>query len=142
MSAGMERGGAQGAAGDKAARPLAEWVSFGVAAAALLAVAGLLVYLWVAEPATPPAVSVAQAGPARSEGGQFYIPVEVANSGGGTADAVLVRAELRVDGETVEEGELEFDFLSGGETEEGAFVFTRDPSEGELVLRVAGYRLP
>lgn len=142
MSARTERGGARGAERDGGSRPLAEWVSFGVAAVVLLAVAGLVVYLWVAVPPTPPVVTVAPDGPVRPEAGQFYIPVKVANSGGLTADAVVVRAELRVGGETVEEGELEFDFLSGGESEEGAFVFSRDPAEGELVLRVASYRMP
>ncbi len=142
MSAQTEQDGARGAEQDDGSRPLAEWVSFGVATAILLAVAGLVIYLWVAVPATPPVVSVTRAGPVRREGGQFYIPVRVTNSGGLTADAVVVRGELVVDGETVEEGDLQFDFLSAGEAEEGAFIFAHDPAEGQLELRVGSYRLP
>lgn len=141
MSAQTERD-ARGAERDGGPRPLAEWVSFGVAAAVLFAVAGLVIYLWVAVPATPPAVSVTRAGPVRREGGQFYIPFRITNSGGLTADAVVVRAELAMGDQTVEESELVFDFLSGGEAEEGAFIFTHDPAEGQLELRVGGYRLP
>lgn len=133
---------ARGAERDDGSRPLAEWFSFGVAAAVLFAVAGLVVYLWVAVPATPPAVSVTRAGPVRREGGQFYIPIMVTNNGGLTADAVVVSAELTVGDETVEEGELVFDFLSGGEAEEGAFIFAHDPAEGQIELGVRGYRLP
>ena len=48
---------------------------------------------------------------------------------------------LRV-GEEEQEGEQQIDFLSGGETAEGAFVFTLDPAAGELELRVASYKLP
>jgi uncharacterized protein (TIGR02588 family) len=113
-----------------------------VALAVLLLVAGLVVYLWVAVPLSPPTISITQSEPVRQVGEQYYIPFEVANSGGRTADAVAVRAELYLGDELVEEAEQAFDFLSGGEAEEGAFVFTRDPSEGELRLRVAGYRLP
>ncbi|HMQ30911.1 MAG TPA: TIGR02588 family protein [Chloroflexaceae bacterium] len=123
-------------------RPLAEWVSFGVAAALLAVVVGLVGYLWWRVPPTPPVLTISQSGPIRREGAQHYVPFTVANGGGATADAVVVRAELRVGGEVVEEGEQEFSFLSGGEREEGAFVFTRDPGAGALELRVVGYRLP
>ncbi|MBZ8178696.1 TIGR02588 family protein, partial [Oscillatoria salina IIICB1] len=29
-----------------------------------------------------------------------------------------------------------------GEVQKGAFVFSRDPNEGELIVRVASYKLP
>jgi uncharacterized protein (TIGR02588 family) len=41
-----------------------------------------------------------------------------------------------------ESGEQQIDFLASGEKEEGAFVFSRDPRQGELVMRVASYKLP
>ena len=51
-------------------------------------------------------------------------------------------AELRLPGETDETGEQQIASLSGGEQVQGSFVFSHDPSQGELVLRVASYREP
>lgn len=137
MSTPSEQAGA-GAGG----RSLAEWVSFGVAAAILAAVAGLVVLLWVRSPSTPPKITVTQSGAVRTVGDAFYVPFRVMNSGGLTADSVLVVAELLRDGEAIESSEQEFTFLSGGEVEEGAFVFAHDPRSGELRLRAGAYRLP
>jgi uncharacterized protein (TIGR02588 family) len=53
-----------------------------------------------------------------------------------------VIAELSINGKVEEDGEQQIDFLASGETEEGAFVFSRDPRQGELVVRVASYKLP
>jgi uncharacterized protein (TIGR02588 family) len=73
--------------------------------------------------------------------GQFYVPFIVTNTGGGTAEAVHLVGELRVNGRLEEAGDQEIDFLSRGK-EEGAFVFSRDPRQGDLRLRVASYKLP
>ncbi len=122
-------------------RTLAEWVTFGVAALILLAIIGGVIYDWIATPPTPPVLTVRQKDDVRRENGQFYVHFEVENSGGETAEAVQVISTLRV-GEEEQEGEQQIDFLSGGETAEGAFVFTLDPAAGELELRVASYKLP
>lgn len=142
MSAGAEAAGASGADEAAEGRSLAEWVSFGVAAAILGVVAGLVAYLWWSAPGTDPVLAVAQTGAVRQAGGQYYVPFEVTNSGGLTAEAVVVRGELLVGGKAVEELEVEFSFLSGGEVEQGAFIFTRDPRAGELRLRAGSYSLP
>ena len=39
-------------------------------------------------------------------------------------------------------GEQQIDFLAGGEAEEGVFLFSRNPQNGELSLRVASYQKP
>jgi uncharacterized protein (TIGR02588 family) len=133
---------ARGQAAVRRGRSLAEWVSFGVAAAILALVAGLVIYDWLTTPRQEPRVSVRQEGAIRSADGLFYVPFTVENSAGNTVEALRVHAELEVDGSVVESGEQEFDFLSGGEQGQGAFVFTRDPEQGELRLRITGYRLP
>lgn len=73
---------------------------------------------------------------------QFYVPFSVTNTGGETAELVQVIAELRINGEVEETGEPQIYFLSSGETEEGAFVFSCNPREREVVVRVASYKLP
>lgn len=123
-------------------RSLAEWTSFGIAALVVLMVAGLVVYVWVSMPTTPPQIELTRSGPVRAEGGQFYVPFTVTNRGGMAAEAVQLIGELHVDGEVVEDGEQQIDVLGSDETREGAFVFSRDPEEGELTLRVASFQQP
>lgn len=123
-------------------RSPAEWTTFSIAALILTAIAGLVVYEWLAKEQEPPALTVVTPELPRESQGSFYLPFEVKNTGGETAESVQVLAELRVNGQVVESGEQQIDFLSGGETEKGAFVFSRDPREGEVNLRVASYKLP
>ncbi len=123
-------------------RSPAEWTSFGIATSILAALVGLLLYNWVNQKDRPPILSVTPNTEIRQAQGQFYVPFEITNTGGETAESVQIIAELRVNGEVEETGEQNIDFLSGGEKEEGAFIFSRNPREGELVLRVASYKLP
>lgn len=124
-------------------RSIAEWTSFGIATAILAAIVGLVGWLWLNESRQqPPEITVERSGQVRASSDQFYVPFSVTNSGGGTAESVQVMGELVVNGEVKESGEQQIDFLSGGETEEGAFVFSENPQSGEIVLRVASYKLP
>lgn len=123
-------------------RSLAEWVTFGVAALVLIAIVSLVIYDWVATPATPPVIELTQSGEVREVNGQYYVPFRIENVGGITAEAVQLIAELKIDGDVEESGEQQIDFLAGDESEEGAFVFSRNPGEGELILRVGSYKMP
>ena len=123
-------------------RSLAEWVSFGIASFILAVVIGLVIYTWTTANEQPPLLSVQSNPEIREAPGQFYVPFEVINSGGGTAESVQVVAELYINGQVEETGEQQIDFLSGGETQEGAFVFSRDPRQGKLVVRIGSYKLP
>jgi uncharacterized protein (TIGR02588 family) len=126
----------------KQGRSLAEWVTFGIATLVLITILSLVIYDWVATPATPPVIELTQSGAIREVNGQHYIPFTIKNVGGNTAEAVQLIAELKIDGEIEESGEQQIDFLAGDESEEGAFVFSRNPSEGELILRVGSYKMP
>ena len=121
---------------------LAEWVTFAIASSILATIVGLVIYSWLTKKQEPPTISVSRNSPIRFEKGQFYVPFAVANTGGETAESVQIIAELRVNGEVVESGDLQIDFLSSGETEAGAFIFSRDPSQGELIVRSSSYKLP
>ena len=123
-------------------RSLAEWVTFGIATLVLIGIVSLVIYNWVATPNTPPVIELTQSGEIREVNGQYYIPFTITNVGGNTAEAVQLIAELKIDGEVEESGEQQIDFLAGDESEEGAFVFSRDPGEGELILRVGSYKMP
>jgi len=127
---------------EKPKRSLAEWVTFTIASFILAIIVGLVGYTWLNEKNQPPIISVSKKEAIREIDGQFYVPFEVANTGGDTAESVQIIAELVIDGKVAESGEQQIDFLSSRETEEGAFVFSQNPSKGKLNLRIASYKLP
>lgn len=120
-----------------------------LASAILVGVLATVGYLWVRDrDQQPPILAVVLAGNSEGEPsveqrqGQYYVPFTVTNKGGETAAAVQIIAELRVDGTLTEWGDQQIDFLSSQETASGAFIFTRDPGVGELIVRVASYKQP
>ncbi len=123
-------------------RTPAEWVTFAIACFILFTLTGLVLYNWVTKTEEPPIISVTRNTPIRESQGQFYVPFTVTNTGGETAELVQIIAELRVNGEVLEAGDQQIDFLSSGETQEGAFIFSRDPRQGELIVRSTSYKLP
>lgn len=123
-------------------RSPAEWITFGISLIVLLSIVVLVFYSWFKVGERPPVFVLERSGEVRQVEGKFYVPFTLTNSGGETADTVQVIAELRVNGEVEETGEQQFDFLAGGEAEEGEFVFNHNPQDGELILRVASYQKP
>ncbi|MGI0487808.1 TIGR02588 family protein [Pantanalinema rosaneae CENA516] len=123
-------------------RSRAEWVSFYISLLIVSVIASLVVYVWATDRDRPAALNIERTEPIRITNGQFYIPFEIANSGGETVESVQVIAELQRDGEVIESGDLQVDFLSQGEKESGSFIFSNDPRQGKLVLRVSSYKLP
>ncbi|MEP0917175.1 TIGR02588 family protein [Leptolyngbya sp. DQ-M1] len=122
-------------------RSPAEWITFGIASSILGTIAGLVIYVWVSDRYEPAAISIEQR-EIRNTNGKFYVPFEVTNTGGETVESVQVVAELKAGDRVLESGDQQIDFLSRGEKEEGAFVFQRDPRQGQLVVRVASYKIP
>lgn len=123
-------------------RSLAEWVTFWVSALVLLALVGLILYDWQVNQSRPPAFDVAVSDAVRITDGRYYVPFAITNTGGRIANGVQVTAELHIPNQDDETGEQQIDFLSGHETKAGSFVFSHNPQEGDLTVRVASYRLP
>ncbi|MDY6783670.1 MAG: TIGR02588 family protein [Cyanobacteriota bacterium] len=123
-------------------RSPAEWVSFGISLAILAGMVGLVIYRWFATETQPPVLNVKTGPEIRQVEGQFYVPFAIANTGGDTVEVVEITAQLVVKGKVEEEGSQTIDFLSGGEVESGAFIFSRDPQQGKLIVRATGYNLP
>ena len=126
----------------KPQRSAAEWTTFSIALLVLATLIGLVIYKWITQKNEPPLLSVTPQSEIRQVPGQFYVPFSIINTGGATAESVQVIAELRINDEIAESGEQQIDFLASGEKQEGAFVFSRDPRQGKLVMRVASYKLP
>ncbi|MFH7241884.1 MAG: TIGR02588 family protein [Spirulina sp.] len=123
-------------------RSLAEWVTFWVSALILLALVSLILYDWQVNQSRPPAFDVAVSDAIRITDGRYYVPFAITNTGGRIANGVQVTAELHIPNAEDETGEQQIDFLSGHETKAGSFVFSHNPQEGDLTVRVASYRLP
>ncbi|MGL5834449.1 MAG: TIGR02588 family protein [Waterburya sp.] len=123
-------------------RSFAENVSFGISLLVLSLLVGLVVYQWITKKDQPPVLSVTTDAEVRQTEGQFYIPFTVANTGGETVESVEVVAELNLNGKIEDIGSQQFDFLSDGETNSGAFILNQNPNQGELIVRVTGYKLP
>lgn len=127
---------------DKVGRSPAEWVTFGIASTILSTVIGLILYVWLGQQRQPPILSVTHEDTIREANGQFYVPFMLKNKGGETVESVRVIAELETNNGVKEESEQEIDFLSGEERQEGAFIFSKNPKNGNLNLRVTSYKLP
>ncbi|MBE9159646.1 TIGR02588 family protein [Nodosilinea sp. LEGE 06152] len=123
-------------------RSAAEWVTFIAAAVILLGLVGLILFDWQTNQNQPPAFAVTVSEAVRVTDGRYYVPFAITNTGGRIARMVQVTAELNLEGTDDETGEQQIDFLSGHETKAGSFVFTHNPQGGDLVVRVASYRLP
>jgi uncharacterized protein (TIGR02588 family) len=129
-------------ASDKPGRSSAEWVTFGVSVAILSTIIGLVLYIWLGQQRQPPILSATYKKEIRKVNGQFYVPFTLINKGGETVESVRILAELETKNNSKEEGEQEIDFLSGGEEREGAFIFSKNPMQGKLTIKVTSYKLP
>jgi uncharacterized protein (TIGR02588 family) len=118
---------------------LPERVTFAVALAVLLAIVALIVSQIPGskEPASPQV----EVGEVAERDGHFEVPVSVGNVGEETAENVQINATLTI-GDTEHTSDQSVDFLAGGETEEVVFLFSDDPSEGELEVEVGGFAVP
>jgi uncharacterized protein (TIGR02588 family) len=119
-------------------RTLAEWVSLGVSLLLLAGVAGVILWLWAAEPQGPPRFAV-ERGAARQEAGLFHLTLAVTNVGGAAASRVRVEGRLGGAGQE-ERPATTIDFLPVRAREEVVLVFRGDPSGA--AVEVVSYRLP
>jgi uncharacterized protein (TIGR02588 family) len=121
-----------------APRTQAEWVSLIVSLLLLAGVVGLVVALWIS-PSGHPARFRVERGPARSEGGRYYLPVTVINDGDATGAQVTVEGRLAVGG-SEETATTTFDFIPARSSAEGVLVFSGDPASAAVV--VASFQKP
>ena len=122
-------------------RSQAEKVSFIVSLSIVSTIAILVCYAWITGDTHPPTLIVTTS-EIRQVDRQYYVPFTVTNSGGTTANLVEVVAQLFTDIETTETGTQQIDYLSRKEERSGEFIFSRDPRQGQLTVRVASYQEP
>jgi uncharacterized protein (TIGR02588 family) len=123
-------------------RTTAEWVTFSAATCVLTGIIGLVIYTAASDKKQPPILTVTRKEEVREVNGKYYVPFEVINNGDETAESVQILAELKDNNQIEETGEQQIDFLSSREKESGAFIFSTDPRQGQLIIRVASYKTP
>lgn len=134
---------ANGKNGTKRQRaPLLEWAS---AALGLLILAVMFGFLMMealkSSERTPPVMVVAAAG-FTANPGYYIVEIEVTNRSRTTGAAVQVEGSLNQGGQPVETSTAAFDYVPGLSKRRGGLVFTKDPRQFDLELRVTGYERP
>lgn len=120
-------------------RSAAEWVTFGVSTALLLAVVALIAIQMRGQVAAPaPVATVLEV---REVGERFHVDVVVTNHGDETAANVQVSATLDIANQ-VSSADQTIDFLAGNEDAELVFAFDDHPRSDQLTVRVTGYTVP
>jgi len=118
-----------------------EWAVLALSVAVIVALVAALVVDGVGDKGAPPRPTiVVHEAHAQATGGGWLVPATIGNDGDQAAEQVTVEAAAEVDG-VQQTSQAEVDFLPSGATIEVAFGFTDRP-DGEVTVRVIGYRLP
>jgi uncharacterized protein (TIGR02588 family) len=109
----------------------------------IAALVGLTVWQQIAYGSAPPEIEAQpQRAGVRRAGNAHYLPVEVTNRGGQTAQDIAVRVRLAPPDGEPEEVEFLVPFLAGGATARGTVILRADPAQGELRAEVVSYIAP
>jgi uncharacterized protein (TIGR02588 family) len=118
-----------------------EWVVLALSVAVIVVLVAALVVDAVADEGAPPRPTiVVHEADARATEVGWLLPATIGNDGDQAAEQVTVEAAAEVDG-VQQTSQAEVDFLPSGASTEVAFGFTDRP-DGEVTVRVIGYRLP
>jgi uncharacterized protein (TIGR02588 family) len=118
-----------------------EWITAAIGLVLLVGAIGYLVYVAVATPPGPPALTFEQ-GPVMRSGDGYVVDIVVRNEGAATAAAVEIEGTLRRDGAVVETSTATLDYLPRFSDRNFGLFFSSDPSDGQLELRALGYSEP
>ena len=72
----------------------------------------------------------------------FYVPIEITNNGGTTAEDLVVSGELDLGEGDPETADVTIAFLAGGETEAAEMVFSAHPEDGEFTISPTSFLKP
>lgn len=120
--------------------PVAEWIVAAVGAVLMAGVLGSL--LWQAVAVPPSGADVRVDIESVTPGGPGFVAEFVArNSGGTSAEGVVIRGELRT-GDRIETADTTLDRVPPRSEVRGGLFFRSDPRQGSLDLRALGYEQP
>lgn len=124
-------------------RTTVEWITLGISVMIIASLVGLISYLYVSGGSTPAIIEVKpQFDQIRKVQDRYYVPVEITNVGGETAEEVTVQISLESANGQTESAEVTIDFLAGQDRANATVAFGEDPSQGEVTVDVVSYLEP
>ena len=119
-----------------------EWITFSIGLVAVIAILSLLTYLHFSSGNGDPRIAVnPQVNQITQYQGKYYLPVQVKNTGGKTAQNVIVQVQLTPQQGSPESLTFQIHFLTQQETTETTLIFNQDPSKGQINI-ISSYQLP
>ena len=123
------------------APPFWEWVMAGIGLLLLIASLTYFGYHALVEETQTPEPLVEVWG-VEKQGDRFVVLLRATNRSRSAAADVKVEASLERDGQVVEQGETEFQYLPGESSREGGLFFSRNPAEFEVKVKAKSFRQP
>lgn len=122
--------------------PLVEWASAAIGLMIIAIMVGLLAVEAIRDRGgVPPILEVKPAGLVASRGG-YVLEIEVSNAAHATAASIQIQGMLKQGEADVETSNASIAYVPGGSHRRGALVFSHDPSDYRLELRVTGFERP
>lgn len=124
-------------------RTTAERITFAISSLILAAIVGLAIWAGIRSGNASPTIEIQVRWESiRQTDAGYYVPITVTNTGGETAQDVMITGVLDTGVESPETAEVTFMFLASGETEHAELVFASNPNDGELVVRPTSFVVP
>jgi uncharacterized protein (TIGR02588 family) len=121
--------------------PVMEWVVAAFGLMLVLATLVFLVFQALHREETPPDVIV-QVGSISPAAAGYLVQFRAINHGGQAAEGLVVRGELRGDGNIIETSETRIDYVPADSERRGGLYFRIDPRQVQLEIRALGYEYP
>lgn len=127
----------------KSKRTVAERVTLGISLAILVIILG--VSAWTSDrlgDAAPQIEIEIGFEEIRTHGENYYVPITITNTGGLTAQDLVVTGELDTGSGEPETADVTLTFLGGNESETAEIVFSEEPTESNLTVRPTSFSNP
>jgi len=122
--------------------PFIEWAAAAIGLAITGGMFGFLAYEAVLQrDGAPPIMTVVPVEIVEAEGA-YVLEVDVKNASRRTAAAVEIEGTLNEGGETVETSTASLTYVPGDSLRRAGLVFTHNPRQHKVQLRVTGYERP
>jgi uncharacterized protein (TIGR02588 family) len=121
--------------------PPLEWAIACVGLMLVVTSVGFLLYKAIWKEASPPQITVRVISIVPVQNG-YLVQFETMNSGGSTAEGVVIGGELRRGAERVESSQTTVDYLPSNSKKAGGLFFTQDPRQFDFHARALGYEDP